>query len=68
VLRQVVGALAVPSGTVISTVAQPPGRKRYALPSMPRHARIKAVVVREDARGRGIGAALLQRCVYWRPD
>lgn len=56
---QVVGALlAVPSGTIISTVAQLPGTKPYALVSMLKYAKIKAVAVREDVRGRGIGAAL----------
>jgi GNAT superfamily N-acetyltransferase len=49
-------------------VAQLPGHKRYALLSMSKQAKINAVVVWEDARGRGIGAALLKRCVYWRPD
>ena len=69
--RQVVGALlAVPSGTVASTVSRLPGYERYALPSMLKYAKIKAVAVREDARGRGIGAALLKRCVqvYWQLD
>ncbi|MEU8852703.1 GNAT family N-acetyltransferase [Streptomyces sp. NPDC048564] len=37
---------------------------------MLKYAKIKAVVVREDARGRGIGATLLKRCVqvYWQLD
>ncbi|MEV0220380.1 GNAT family N-acetyltransferase [Streptomyces sp. NPDC050704] len=68
---QVVGALlAVPSGTVISMVSRLPGHERYALLSMLKYAKIKAVAVREDARGRGIGAALLKRCVqmYWQLD
>ncbi|MHA5051094.1 GNAT family N-acetyltransferase [Streptomyces sp. SD15] len=68
---QVVGALlAVPSGTVASTVSQLPGHERYALLSMVKYAKIKAVAVRADARGRGIGAALLKRCVqvYWQLD
>lgn len=68
---QVIGALlAVPSGTVISTVSQLPGHEQHALLSMLKYAKIKAVAVREDARGRGIGAALLKRCVqvYWQLD
>jgi GNAT superfamily N-acetyltransferase len=68
---QVVGALlGVPSGTVISTVTQLPGHDQYALLSMLKYAKIKAVAVREDARGHGIGAALLKRCVqaYWQLD
>ncbi|MFE9647467.1 GNAT family N-acetyltransferase [Streptomyces sp. NPDC006365] len=67
----VVGALlGVPSGTVISTVTQLPGHDQHALLSMLKYAKIKAVAVREDARGRGIGAALLKRCVqvYWQLD
>ncbi|MET9142036.1 GNAT family N-acetyltransferase [Streptomyces parvulus] len=37
---------------------------------MIRYAKIKAVAVNKDARGRGIGAALLKRCVqvYWQLD
>lgn len=68
---QVVGALlGVPSGTVISTVAQLPGYQQHALLSMLKYAKIKAVAVRDDAPGRGIGAALLKRCVqlYWQLD
>ncbi|MBT2423693.1 GNAT family N-acetyltransferase [Streptomyces sp. ISL-22] len=67
----VVGALlAVPSGTVISTVSQLPGHGQHALLSMLKYAKIKAVAVGEEARGRGIGAALLKRCVqlYWQLD
>ncbi|WP_125264482.1 GNAT family N-acetyltransferase [Streptomyces alboflavus] len=65
---QVAGALlAVPSGTVISQVSRLPGHEQHALLSMLKYAKIKAVAVRRDARGRGIGAALLKRCVqvYW---
>ncbi|WP_019074347.1 GNAT family N-acetyltransferase [Streptomyces hokutonensis] len=68
---QVVGALfAVPSGTVISMIGQLPGYRQHALLSMLKYAKIKALAVREDARGRGIGAALLKRCVqvYWQLD
>ncbi|MGW3652454.1 GNAT family N-acetyltransferase [Streptomyces sp. NPDC000878] len=68
---QVLGALlAVPSGTVISTVSQLPGHGQHALLSMLKYAKIKAVAVSKDARGRGIGAALLKRCVqlYWQLD
>ena len=37
---------------------------------MLKYAKIKALAVREDARGRGTGAALLKRCVqvYWQLD
>ncbi|WPO76236.1 GNAT family N-acetyltransferase [Streptomyces sp. KN37] len=68
---QVLGALlAVPSGTVISTVTRLPGHEQHALLSMLKHGKIKAVAVSEDARGQGIGAALLKRCVqlYWQLD
>ncbi len=66
-----VGALlAVPSGAVISTITQLPGHEQHALLSILKYAKIKAVAVSEDAHGRGIGAALLKRCVqvYWRLD
>lgn len=66
-----VGALlAVPSGTVLSTVSRLPGYQQHALLSTLQYAKIKAVAVRQDARGRGIGGALLQRCVeaYWQLD
>ncbi|MDX3697075.1 hypothetical protein PV726_43995 [Streptomyces europaeiscabiei] len=47
---QMIGALlAVPSGTVISTVAQLPGAKPYALLSMLKYAKIETVA------GRGSG-------------
>ncbi|WP_251983042.1 hypothetical protein [Streptomyces violaceusniger] len=53
---RVVGALlAVPSGTVISTVAQLPGHDQYALLSMLKYAKIKAVAVREMSAGAGSG-------------
>jgi N-acetylglutamate synthase-like GNAT family acetyltransferase len=47
-----------------------PGYGQHALLSMVKYAKIKAVAVRDDARGRGIGAALLKRCVqvYWQLD
>ncbi|MFD5796441.1 GNAT family N-acetyltransferase [Streptomyces diastatochromogenes] len=67
----VVGVLlGVPSGNVISTVARLPGHEQHALLSMLKDAKIKAVAVREDARGRGIGAGLLNRWVqvYWQLD
>ncbi|MEU6201411.1 GNAT family N-acetyltransferase [Streptomyces sp. NPDC047061] len=62
---QVVGALlGVPSGTVLSGLSQLPGvGRRYVLMSMLMYAKIKAVAVAEDARRRGIGAALLARCM-----
>ncbi|MFG3518315.1 GNAT family N-acetyltransferase [Streptomyces bobili] len=68
---QVVGALlAVPSGTIVSTVSRLPGHEQHVLLSMLKYAKIKAVAVRDDARGRRIGAALLNRCVqvYWQLD
>ncbi|MEV0254728.1 GNAT family N-acetyltransferase [Streptomyces sp. NPDC050732] len=68
---QIVGALlAVPSGTVISTVTRLPGHEQHALLSVLKYGKIKAVAVSEDVRGQGIGAALLKRCVqlYWQLD
>lgn len=68
---QVVGALlGVPSGTVISQLARMPVAKQQILMSMLVYAKIKAVAVSEDVRGRGIGAALIARCVqvYWQLD
>ncbi|MER6288404.1 GNAT family N-acetyltransferase [Streptomyces sviceus] len=67
----IVGALlGVPSGTVISGLARLPGSRQAPLLSILAFAKIKAVAVSEDARGRGIGAALLARCVqvYWQLD
>ncbi|MFI0515786.1 GNAT family N-acetyltransferase [Streptomyces sp. WSLK1-5] len=67
----VLGALlAVPSGTVVSGLARLPGSRQAVLLSMLAYAKIKALAVSEDARGRGIGAALLERCVqvYWQLD
>ncbi|MET8454545.1 GNAT family N-acetyltransferase [Streptomyces sp. NPDC005209] len=61
---QVVGALlGVPSGTVVSGLAQLPGSRQHVLLSLLTYAKIKAVAVSEDARRRGIGAVLLARCV-----
>ncbi|MFB7510788.1 GNAT family N-acetyltransferase [Streptomyces broussonetiae] len=61
---QVVGALlGVPSGTIVSGLARLPGGRRYIPLSMLTYAKIKAVAVSEDARRRGIGAALLARCM-----
>ncbi|MFB6772812.1 GNAT family N-acetyltransferase [Streptomyces sp. NPDC056337] len=68
---QVVGALlGVPSGAVTEMVTRLPGHDQHALVAMIRYAKIKAVAVDKDARGRGIGAALLKRCVqvYWQLD
>lgn len=68
---QVVGALlGVPSGTVISGLARMPVAKQQILMSMLVYAKIKAVAVSEDVRSRGIGAALIARCVqvYWQLD
>ncbi|MFJ5273825.1 GNAT family N-acetyltransferase [Streptomyces sp. NPDC088358] len=46
------------------------GHNGHALASMVKYAKIKAVAVREDTRGRGISTALLKRCVqiYWQLD
>ncbi|MDF3294263.1 GNAT family N-acetyltransferase [Streptomyces silvisoli] len=61
---QVTGALlGVPSGTVVSGLSRLPVSRRQILMSMLTFAKIKAIAVSEDARGRGIGAALLKRCV-----
>ncbi|MGW6958780.1 GNAT family N-acetyltransferase [Streptomyces chartreusis] len=61
---QVIGALlGVPSGTVASGLSRLPGFRQQVLMSMLTYAKIKAVAVSEDARGRGIGAALIKRCV-----
>ncbi|MFJ4518980.1 GNAT family N-acetyltransferase [Streptomyces sp. NPDC088816] len=68
---QVVGALlGVPSGTVISGLTRLPVRGQQILMSMLVYAKIKAVAVSDDARRRGIGAALLARCAqaYWQLD
>lgn len=68
---EIVGALlGVPSGTVISGLARLPGSRQLPLLSMLTFAKIKAVAVSGDSRGRGIGAALLARCVqvYWQLD
>ncbi|MET9463036.1 GNAT family N-acetyltransferase [Streptomyces canus] len=68
---RVVGALlGVPSGTVVSGLARSPGSRQAVLLSMLTYAKIKAVAVSEDARRRGIGAAVLARCVqvYWQLD
>ncbi|MEU0820341.1 GNAT family N-acetyltransferase [Streptomyces mirabilis] len=68
---QVVGALlGVPSGTVVSGLARLSVSKPQILMSMLSYAKIKAVAVSEDVRGRGIGAALIARCarVYWQLD
>ncbi|MFD6294715.1 GNAT family N-acetyltransferase [Streptomyces sp. NPDC060235] len=68
---QVVGALlGVPSGAVTTMIMKLPGHNGHALASMVKYAKIKAVAVREDARGRGISTALLKRCVqiYWQLD
>lgn len=47
-----------------------PGHEQHALLSMLKYAKIKAVAVREDARGRGIGVGQLKRYVqvYWQLD
>ncbi|MFI9835246.1 GNAT family N-acetyltransferase [Streptomyces sp. NPDC051913] len=61
---QVIGALlGVPSGTVASGLSRLPVSRQQILMSMLTYAKIKAVAVSEDARGGGIGAALLKRCV-----
>ncbi|MEU1542047.1 GNAT family N-acetyltransferase [Actinacidiphila glaucinigra] len=61
---QVTGALlGVPSGTVVSGLSRLPVSRQQVLMSMLTYAKIKAVAVSEDVRGRGIGGALLKRCV-----
>ncbi|MET8405946.1 GNAT family N-acetyltransferase [Streptomyces sp900116325] len=61
---QVTGALlGVPSGTVVSGLSRLPVSRQQILMSMLTYAKIKALAVSEDARGRGIGSALLKRCV-----
>jgi GNAT superfamily N-acetyltransferase len=68
---QVLGVLlGVPSGAVTAMVMKLPGHNGHALMSMMKYAKIKAVAVREEARGRGISTALLKRCVqiYWQLD
>ncbi|MFB6791745.1 GNAT family N-acetyltransferase [Streptomyces olivaceus] len=65
---QLVGALlTVPSGTIAEMASRLPGDAPYDLVSMLKYTKIKALAVREDARGAGIGAALLKRCVqiHW---
>ncbi|MFH8736785.1 GNAT family N-acetyltransferase [Streptomyces sp. NPDC017964] len=58
----VVGALlALPSGTVVKTVGDA-GFKQHALLAMLKYAKIKGVAVAEEARGLGVGGALLKRC------
>jgi GNAT superfamily N-acetyltransferase len=68
---QVLGALlGVPSGTVIAGLARFPVTRQQILMSMLVYAKLKAVAVAGDARGRGIGAALIARCIqlYWQLD
>ncbi|MBT2510835.1 GNAT family N-acetyltransferase [Streptomyces sp. ISL-98] len=67
---ELVGALlAVPPGMVVQTVRQA-GYEQHALLAMLKYVKIKALAVAEDARGRGLGAALLKRCaqLYWQLD
>ncbi|CCK24404.1 hypothetical protein BN159_8480 [Streptomyces davaonensis JCM 4913] len=56
-------SLPVPSGAVAAMVMKLPGHNGHALASMVKYAKIKAVAVSEDTRGRGIGTAVLKRCV-----
>ncbi|MFC9682753.1 GNAT family N-acetyltransferase [Streptomyces sp. NPDC056948] len=68
---QLVGTLlTVPSGTIATMASRLPGDAPYDLVSMLKYVKIKALAVREDARGAGIGAALLKRCVqiHWQLD
>ncbi|KNE80133.1 GNAT family N-acetyltransferase [Streptomyces xinghaiensis] len=68
--RTLAGALlALPPGTVVQTVRDA-GYEQHALLAMLKYAKIKALAVAEDARGQGLGAALLKRCiqVYWQLD
>ncbi|MEU9221049.1 hypothetical protein AB0D47_31480 [Streptomyces sp. NPDC048376] len=63
---QLVGALlTVPSATIAETASRLPDDSTYDLVSI-----LKAIAVYEDARGAGVHAALLKRCVqiYWQLD
>lgn len=67
---ELVGALlALPPGTVVQTVREA-GYEQHALLAMLKYAKIKALAVPSQAQGRGLGAALLKRClqVYWQLD
>ncbi|MFD7667807.1 GNAT family N-acetyltransferase [Streptomyces sp. NPDC059788] len=68
---QLAGALlSVPSGAIAGMASRLPGSMPYDLISMLKYAKIKALAVREDARGRGTATALLKRCVqiHWQLD
>ncbi|OEJ21552.1 GNAT family N-acetyltransferase [Streptomyces agglomeratus] len=65
-----VGALlALPPGTVVQTVREA-GYEQHSLLAMLKYVKIKGLAVAEEARGRGVGGALLKRCtqVYWQLD
>jgi GNAT superfamily N-acetyltransferase len=65
-----VGALlALPPGQLVQSVREA-GYQQHAMLAMLKYAKIKAVAVTEQARGQGLGAALLKRCgqVYWALD
>lgn len=67
---RLVGALlALPPGTVVQTVRDA-GYEQHALLAMLKYVKIKGLAVAEDARGRGLGGALLKRCaqMYWQLD
>lgn len=68
---RVVGALlTVPSAAIAEMASRLPGDAPYDLVSMLKYAKIKALAVDGEARGAGIGAALLKRCVqiHWQLD
>ncbi len=67
---ELLGALlALPPGTLVRSVSET-GYEPHALLAMLKYAKIKAIAVSPDARGQGLGAALLKRCmqVYWQVD
>lgn len=61
--------LALPPGMLVQTVREA-GYEQQALLAMLKYVKIKGLAVAEEARGRGLGGALLKRCaqVYWQLD
>ncbi|MDH2393379.1 GNAT family N-acetyltransferase [Streptomyces sp. HNM0663] len=58
--------LGLPPGAVVQTVREA-GYEQHSLLAMLKYAKIKGLAVAEEARRRGVGGALLKRCiqVYW---